>query len=335
MRRVELAGTGVGSSVLGFGCAGLFSLPRARDRMAVLETAYDSGFRHFDVAPMYGLGLAEAELGALLRRHPGEITVATKFGIGLTPWGRAAGWLQAPVRSALRARPGVQRTVRRSGQGPTSGWVGRLLYASVGFSPGAARRSLERSLRALGLASIDVLLLHDPTAVPPDQADALLEFLTRQRDRGTIRTWGATGPGRGLPGVPRRLAEAAPVIQFRDDPLGPESPAPAGGRPATITFGALGGSLPILKSVIERDPERVARLSARLGADLRRSGTLADLLLRCAMARNSGGVVLFSSSRPERVRRAALAAEEEPTRGAAEEAVVLRELASLASEAGP
>lgn len=41
--------------------------PSKKERMAVLAGAMDSGITHFDTARMYGLGMAEAELGAFLR----------------------------------------------------------------------------------------------------------------------------------------------------------------------------------------------------------------------------------------------------------------------------
>src|SRR4051812_7191906 len=77
----ELVRGSVSTSALGLGCAGLFSLPRRADRRAVLDAAYDLGVRHFDVAPMYGLGAAEPELGGFVGGRRDEVTVATKFGI--------------------------------------------------------------------------------------------------------------------------------------------------------------------------------------------------------------------------------------------------------------
>lgn len=42
--------------------------PSKKERMAVLAGAMDSGITHFDTARMYGLGMAEAELGAFCAR---------------------------------------------------------------------------------------------------------------------------------------------------------------------------------------------------------------------------------------------------------------------------
>lgn len=84
MRIRILAGTEVATTTLGFGCAGLFRLPWKADRRAILEAAYELGIRHFDVAPMYGLGRAEAELAPVLKHRRGDMTITTKFGIDPT-----------------------------------------------------------------------------------------------------------------------------------------------------------------------------------------------------------------------------------------------------------
>ena len=56
--------------------------PSRNERMAVLGSAVDSGFTHFDIARIYGFGQAEAELGKFLHTVERDaVTVATKFGI--------------------------------------------------------------------------------------------------------------------------------------------------------------------------------------------------------------------------------------------------------------
>ncbi|MDX6643271.1 MAG: D-threo-aldose 1-dehydrogenase, partial [Solirubrobacteraceae bacterium] len=67
MRAVTLPGTEFETTALGFGCAELYRAASAAERRRLLETAHSLGIRHFDVAPMYGLGLAERELGGFAR----------------------------------------------------------------------------------------------------------------------------------------------------------------------------------------------------------------------------------------------------------------------------
>ena len=86
------------STALGFLLRQSYWLPEAGDRQRLLDLAVDLGVRHFDVARLYGLGQAEAELGALLRRHPGQLTVATKCGLGEANPSSAAAQRQGSLR---------------------------------------------------------------------------------------------------------------------------------------------------------------------------------------------------------------------------------------------
>jgi D-threo-aldose 1-dehydrogenase len=67
---------------LGLGCAplgGLFSEVSETDAHSTVEAAWDAGVRVFDVAPQYGLGLAERRLGEALRGRSGFV-ISTKVG---------------------------------------------------------------------------------------------------------------------------------------------------------------------------------------------------------------------------------------------------------------
>src|ERR1017187_3567692 len=106
MDRIELGTKGRTTTRLGFGCSSLMGAMGRRESSAMLETAFDAGIRHFDVAPMYGFGHAEGCLGEFLGRHRGEVTVTTKYGI---PPVRGQGWMglaRAAARPVGRALPG-------------------------------------------------------------------------------------------------------------------------------------------------------------------------------------------------------------------------------------
>jgi D-threo-aldose 1-dehydrogenase len=230
MRTITLGETGIATSALGLGCADLFRLPTGRGRRFLLDAAYDVGIRHFDVAPMYGLGRVEEELGRFLRAGRAEAVVATKFGIEPT----RAGLALAPVQGSL------QRLRRRTGD-PRAGAAGGLLHRTVGHDARTARTSLERSLRLLGRDHVDLLFLHEPVA---DVSDELFEFLETAREQGRLCAWGAAG---------ERAAAClrAPVLQTRWRGAG-EEPDP---RP-TIRYGVLAGA--------PAGPDREARAAARL-----------------------------------------------------------------------
>ena len=54
MHTIPLANTTRQTTRLGFGCGSLMGATNRRDSLQLLETAYEAGIRHFDVAPMYG-----------------------------------------------------------------------------------------------------------------------------------------------------------------------------------------------------------------------------------------------------------------------------------------
>lgn len=300
----ELVGTGVTTSAIGFGCAGLFRIPQRNARRLALDAAFDAGIRHFDVAPMYGLGLAEAELAPFLRHRRADVTVTTKFGIEPTIISKGVARVQRPMRAYLAKRPAVSEELKVAGKGPRSGAFGRLLYASPGYHRQSAQLGLERSLKALETDYIDVFLLHDPIGDLITQVPSLIDYLNEQCRTGRIRCWGVAGESSQLPGIMRTVGHA-PVTQFRDDifdrPLTDEYLSDG----AWITYGALTSALPILRRFLTQFPDTSRTWSERLGMDLAEESTLPKMLLSAALQRNLAGPVLFSTTRPERARVAA------------------------------
>ena len=142
------------TTVLGFGCVGLTAVGSRREALGLLDSAFDCGIRHFDVARAYGLGVAEEILGGFLRRHRrDDVTITTKFGIVPPAYAQRMPLLPA-IKGVLKRFPVVDRVVRRRvSAGNTMGQ----------FSPQAARASLEASLRALQTDYIDIWLLHEAT----------------------------------------------------------------------------------------------------------------------------------------------------------------------------
>ena len=142
---------------------------------AALCAAWDVGIRLFDTAPFYGFGLSEHRMGEVLReRRRDQFVISTKVGRLLVPDPAVA----------------VER----------HGFVGGLPFR-VEFDYGydGARRSVEHSLHRLGLARIDVVLIHDvgeDTHGPAwrDRFDEAMRgaavALAEMRREGLIGGWG-------------------------------------------------------------------------------------------------------------------------------------------------
>ena len=91
LERVGLGRTRVTVTRLGLGLApigGLYSPVGEDQAHATVERAWELGIRYFDVAPLYGNGLAERRGGAVLAGKPrDQYVLSTKVGRRLRPGG--------------------------------------------------------------------------------------------------------------------------------------------------------------------------------------------------------------------------------------------------------
>jgi len=308
LRTVMLGATGIETTALGFGCANLYRLPSVRGRSELLEAAYDAGVHHFDVAPMYGLGRAESEMGRFIRSRRNTVTVTTKFGIRPTALARVLARGQGPVRRTFEILPALREHAKTSSAGFRTGGVGSLLYATDVYDASEAKRSLVRSLRSLETDYVDLLLLHDPVPGSVRSEDVCC-YLEDARQAGWIRSWGIAGEVDHAVEVAGSLCYPIPVLQLRDDVLTRPIPRSASAGTAFITFGALGGALSKLIDYVTEDRARRKRWSTLLGADISQVEVAASMLLRAALRSNDSGVVLFSTIRAPRILQAVAAAQ--------------------------
>ncbi|MBC8740952.1 aldo/keto reductase [Paraburkholderia sp. UCT31] len=169
VQSVQLTGTPIVLSRFIFGTASLFNSGPEKARRRLLFSAVDAGFTHFDTAPYYGFGLAERDLGHVLKARP-EVTVTTKVGI-YSPGGEEQSGAAVFVRKA------------------TGRFIKAISGPTVDFSVARAKRTLEGSLRRLKRDSIDIYALHEPelSLLNTDEWLKWLESLLRD---GTIRTFG-------------------------------------------------------------------------------------------------------------------------------------------------
>jgi len=170
---VTLTSLGIGASdpmsrfVLGCAPFGnLFARVSDDDVFEALETAWDAGVRIFDTAPHYGVGLAEERLGAFLRgRERSEFVVSTKVGRLLVESdddvSGVEGYFETPRRTRIRD-----------------------------YSARGVRRSIEESCERLGLASVDIALIHDPDDYERVAMNETYPALAELRDEGTVKAVG-------------------------------------------------------------------------------------------------------------------------------------------------
>jgi len=138
------------------------------DAVAAVNAAWDEGWRYFDTAPHYGLGLAEGRLGAGLRGKPrDEFVLSSKVGRII---------YQADDAATDDEGFAINTNRRRR-------WD---------FSRDGVLQSIEDSLRRIGTDRLDVVFVHDPDDHYEEAVATAFPTLIELRDQGVI---GAIGSG--------------------------------------------------------------------------------------------------------------------------------------------
>jgi D-threo-aldose 1-dehydrogenase len=142
LRRRKVGKTNLEVTELGLGGApmgGFRATISDSDAMALTDAAYDGGVRYFDTSPFYGYGRSELRMGAALRQKPREeYVLSTKVG---------------RILHAMKPGEKPPADFRQNG---LPGFAPDFDYTYDGVM-----RSLEHSHLRLGLARIDIALIHD------------------------------------------------------------------------------------------------------------------------------------------------------------------------------
>jgi aryl-alcohol dehydrogenase-like predicted oxidoreductase len=137
-------------SALGLGCMGMSEFYGPRDdeqSLATLNRAIDLGVSFLDTAETYGLGHNEELIGRLIaERGSDAVTIATKFGIRREPGAYARG---------------------------------------ISNDPAYIREACEKSLKRLGVETIDLYYIHRIEKERP--IEEVMEALSQLVDEGKIR----------------------------------------------------------------------------------------------------------------------------------------------------
>ena len=133
--KLEVTTIGLGGAPMGGFRA---TIPDA-EAMALSNAAWDLGVRYYDTSPFYGYGRSELRMGAALREKPREdFVISTKIGRIMHPM-----------------KPGEKKAADFRENG-LPGFAPEFDYSYDGVM-----RSLEHSHLRLGLAKIDIALIHD------------------------------------------------------------------------------------------------------------------------------------------------------------------------------
>ncbi|MFI9780744.1 aldo/keto reductase [Streptomyces sp. NPDC051956] len=168
---------------IGFGTAPLGNMFRAipdEEAAATVQAAWDQGIRYFDTAPFYGAGLSETRLGAALAgKDRDQYVLSTKVG-----------------RVILDEHETGSRDLGEKGGLFEHGNPNKIVHE---WTAEATERSIEGSMKRLGVDRLDIVWVHD---IAQDfHGDLWLQkfeeartgafrVLSRLRDEGVIKAWG-------------------------------------------------------------------------------------------------------------------------------------------------
>jgi len=165
LEKAALGRSGLQVTRLGLGCAaigGLYGDIPDDQATQVVHKALDLGLNLFDTAPLYGSGKSEERLGRALRDVPRDAYV-----------------LASKVGRLLVASDDDQRDGSIFDNPPPFKPVFDFSYDGV-------MRSLEDSLKRLGVDRIDILHIHDPDAHWKEAIEGAYPALERLRSEGVI-----------------------------------------------------------------------------------------------------------------------------------------------------
>ncbi len=279
------------SAHLGFGSGNLYGGKDRARSLALIRAALDSGIAWIDTAPLYGHGAAEGIVGEAIAGRRDDIVLVSKVGVEPTH-----------ITFSHRVRSKISSVFQHvPGGGAMFTPPPPLRPQFHCFEPDDVRRSVERSLIALGTDRLDYLLLHEVKA-----EDALREALRDQlaalRSEGKIVAYGtATQPDATCAiAASDRAGECAlfqvPKEGFSDVHAAMQRDSGAGIVMHSILGGGLGRVLQALKS-----DDAVRRFAVDLSVDPDHPD-LASRLMAYWLMHERVRAVLFSTTQVERVR---------------------------------
>lgn len=250
---------------LGFGASGAwgknwFSVRKAEQ---LIDAALEAGITHFDTAGFYAGGVAEARLGAALKRtNRDNLEVSSKVGTRYSASG-------APIKD---------------------------------FSVAGIRRDVDASLKRLGRDRIDILYLHGPTNEQIDGTRQVLSMLKHEGKIGAIGVCGAGDP-LSYAVKTRAADAIMGLYNAFDQSHGDTFRAAKAENIRTIAIAPLGQALYRKGFLFPRSPSDVwylARALGRNGTELKHARIIAANALRSIEDRTPAGAMLgFALANPD------------------------------------
>jgi len=291
---------------VGFGTSGIMgSALFDYGRLKILNAAFDSGIRHYDTAPLYGLGEAEKILGKFAKSNRHDIAIVTKYGLFPPPinWVyRCAAPLVRPIyhrnlkiKQLLNKKLSIDQnntSLLPVCKNPTER---RKPYDCADIE-----RSLNQSLHKLNTDYVDCLLLHDSSAYQIDCA--VVELLNKLVMSGKIKNYGIAGSQSEAESIFTTHENFIGVLQIADSILSPlQIKQQHSNIEFTIVHSILNRVVEILHNKLTE--QKLYKLWANtLDWNMFDRNSLATFLLSQARYKHPENTILFSSKHIQTIR---------------------------------
>lgn len=196
MNKVLLPIQALNVSKFAFGTAQLYRKGSLKRQIHLLHSARDSGFTHFDTAPIYADGMSEEALGRAFYDTE-AYTITTK--IGLYPK-----FGVNTRRSSFLLKRGLSRLVPA------------LSGPKEDYGIENIQRNFSLSLSRLRRGHIDFLMLHEPNFSDP-QIFWVIDWMRSKLREGSARFIGLAGELHNVAPAYKLLASPDLIIQTRAD----------------------------------------------------------------------------------------------------------------------
>lgn len=255
---------------LGFGCVSLTTLPREREAIQLLETAFDNGIRLFDTAPVYGGGYSEKIVGNFLAGKRHKISITTKFGLQPKDRLNVPAWLALPMNY-------LKKNYKKNNTADSSFSASQPsanINAYRKIDKPEIEHSFYKSLQSLKTDYIDNYLLHE--GLPSFLTDEAIDFIIKLKEDGKVLRIGIAGGFGNL--MNEKDFSEWHILQYENGFF----------YPSDTLLTKFPASLHIYHSVLKGIKSLQIKNTA--------SGELAALLLLKGLKTNLDGKVLFSTT---------------------------------------
>ena len=259
---------------LGFGCVALTTFNFKSDAIKMLELAYSNGIANFDTAPLYGRGYSEKIVGDFIKNKRDKVSITSKVGLGLQNQSKLPSTFALPIYAIKKKINGKKpiKLINTNIPKPVE-------YREI--SKAYVQQSLFASLKNLQTTYIDNYFLHE--ALPNFLTVEAKEFLLEQKNKGVIKSIGIAAGYTSIGLLNTNDTLDWDYLQYENNFFYKSSNIIVEKADIKHNYHSILKFLSLAKSIQYSKPQMVGML---LNSAVRKN--------------NSGGIVLFSTTKKER-----------------------------------